>query len=32
MSLFRPDYYVSNFENINIDRLKKEGSGFCCAI
>ncbi len=25
MSLFRPDYYVSNFENINIDRLKKRG-------
>lgn len=25
MALLRPKYYVSNFEHINIDRLKKQG-------
>lgn len=25
MSLFKPDYYVRNFENINMDRLKRRG-------
>lgn len=25
MRLFKPDYYVRNFEKINLDRLKKRG-------
>lgn len=25
MNLFKPDYYVRNFENIDLDRLKKAG-------